>query len=101
VHSHCPLQQNAQVSGQVNDRHAPFVDEDFLMEVDTKDPFKLLKVACKALDDYDEKQPEIVPRDIEMQEAADGTRSSKASFPSHCAIPLFCGHGKISTTCIP
>jgi hypothetical protein len=33
-----------------------------------------------------------------MQEAADGTRSSKESFPSHCAIPLFGGHGKISTS---
>jgi hypothetical protein len=39
-----------------------------LMEVDTEDPLQVLKVACKALSNYDEKQPEIVTPNLESQD---------------------------------
>jgi hypothetical protein len=39
-----------------------------LMEVDTKDPLQVLKGACKALSNYDEKQPEIVTPNLEPQD---------------------------------
>jgi hypothetical protein len=48
------------------------------MEADTNDPFKLLKMACKALNDYDKKQPEIVPCDIKLQEAPDAQEPETA-----------------------